>query len=443
MLPRVTSFDHRHTEAPMSNPAFAFPSGPAPHCPLKEGAPDTFLGILEDPTCPGIHSADSPFLILPWVCIGLALLLGAAHLVQRKWGEGGQAGDMDSELPTAKDPATAELANLVFSETLEVESFRRSYLGTGAKYSLFSFYLSLVYMYFIVILDVYIDCELNSWNAMCFFGSYPISGNYNRSSVILYSTWVVVLVTYSHLLIYKEVLPNWYRLPCKARDATHLAVKAPVMEKERHVFNPSSIVLAYRRITNFRKSDKVAIAWETIPVLTTEDGLKYVDYRCSRFVLKGEHYMKAELRLAGTAIGELASQTGGLASGRTRTLLQLVGPNAIPFDVDSYTTSICKEFGRFFYLYQFQMYIPCMRLQRSSNPHVAVPVRLPVQRIKQVPHVLRGICVISPTRRYLVLLPMGGNDVDVCVLTRGLHQHSDHAPGSANYRHAHQAAHGL
>ena len=238
---------------------------------------------------------------------------------------------------------------LAFNDQLVVLAYRDTLLGTAALYGLISFYLCLVYMYFIILLDVYLGCELDSWNAACYYGKWSIAGNYNRSSLMLYIVWFITLIAYSHYLMYQHKLRNWYRVPCLPSEATHLSVQNPPTQDEMHVFNPSAIVQLYRRLVGSCEPKDPRSTWDTIEV-KTQDGVSYIDYRCSRYVLKEGEFTKAEGMLDGTAIGQLAARTKGVSVPRAKVLLQLVGPNSIPFNVDSWGTSITKEFCRFFYL---------------------------------------------------------------------------------------------
>eukprot|EP00965_Chrysotila_dentata_P014001 464080-Pleurochrysis_carterae.AAC.4 len=51
------------------------------------------------------------------------------------------------------------------------------------------FYLQWLALFILVDFDTYYECELTGLNNMCFYGSYPIFGNYRRSALAFLITW--------------------------------------------------------------------------------------------------------------------------------------------------------------------------------------------------------------------------------------------------------------
>ena len=102
---------------------------------------------------------------------------------------------------------------------MQAQGFHSSRLGTVALVALGCFYAQWLGLYLVVLVDYYWECELTGLNNMCFYGSYPIFGNYNRNSTVLFGTWLCSLAAYSHLLVYSARLRNFYRLPCAVEAA--------------------------------------------------------------------------------------------------------------------------------------------------------------------------------------------------------------------------------
>jgi len=73
--------------------------------------------------------------------------------------------------------------------------------------------------------------------------------------------------------------------------------------------------------------------WQTVPVRRTASGAAYVEFRCARYMLRHGGFQRAAPQLVGSPLAEL-SGTDGLASTRQRALLEIVGPNVIPYAPD-------------------------------------------------------------------------------------------------------------
>jgi hypothetical protein len=78
---------------------------------------------------------------------------------------------------------------------------------------------------FIVIdADYYWDCEFEGMDNMCFYGSYPIFGDYDLQSEFFFTNWILCFIWCVILLIYKDQLHGWFMIPSTMQDATHMYV---------------------------------------------------------------------------------------------------------------------------------------------------------------------------------------------------------------------------
>ena len=82
-------------------------------------------------------------------------------------------------------------------------------------------------LYLAVLLDFYWGCQWRGVDALCFFGSYPLSGSYEANSVAFVALWLLCLVWYGALLACKQRVRNWFRVPCSPRDAQFVWVWVP------------------------------------------------------------------------------------------------------------------------------------------------------------------------------------------------------------------------
>ena len=169
------------------------------------------------------------------------------------------------------------------------------------------------------------------------------------------------LVSYLHLLYVADRLRNWYRVPCEPDDATHVAVALPKQAVAVLTATaPSWPVRAARalRETWRARCGGARTAWQTVPVLTTASGLRYLEFRCCRYVLHRGAFRQATPRLRATPLRSLVlGRAHGVSHAAHASLRDTAGPNAIPFAVQPLGSALRQEFFQLFYLYQLQLYL--------------------------------------------------------------------------------------
>lgn len=72
--------------------------------------------------------------------------------------------------------------------------------------------------------DYYWGCEFTGMDNMCFYGSYPIFGDYDLQSEFFFTNWALCFVWFVFLLVYKDQLVGWFMIPSSMQEATHMYV---------------------------------------------------------------------------------------------------------------------------------------------------------------------------------------------------------------------------
>ncbi|KAI9334837.1 hypothetical protein DFJ73DRAFT_799020 [Zopfochytrium polystomum] len=111
-----------------------------------------------------------------------------------------------------------------------------------------------------------------------------------------------------------------------------------------------------RTEVRLRKYTGADVSLTTVPVLTTSNGRRYIEFECARYVYddRAASFVPHSITV-GPTFGDVHRQRSGLRSGEARDRLELVGPNAIVFPADTFITALFKEFSGLFYVYQMMM----------------------------------------------------------------------------------------
>ena len=169
--------------------------------------------------------------------------------------------------------------------------------------------------------------------------------------------WIVQLASCSLIVLNRDHLRDYARVPCEPRHATHASVKVPPVERGDRPHNPTLLVKFAREVEAWLRALRGDVSeWETVPVQRA-GAHKYIDYHSARYVLRDGAFEKGASPLVGSPLGELVKRKGLESADEHRTLLEVLGENAIAYKVDSVGAALVKEFFSFFYMYQFQMYI--------------------------------------------------------------------------------------
>ena len=211
-----------------------YPQGPARACVAgADDADSAFFGTFADESCPLVPTAGAPLLALFYTlaCVGLAATLAfGAYRRQPKV----QSGELNAgrrrrrsqvdpsiemrggtRLLTAPGAVAGEQVRVSallkedklrrsffidFGEGLEAQCYRQDYAGVAALGVVAAFYFMWVALYVIVIAGYYWQCEFKGFNNMCFYGSYPVFGNYARNSTAFFVVWCCSLLSYGSMV---------------------------------------------------------------------------------------------------------------------------------------------------------------------------------------------------------------------------------------------------
>ena len=272
--------------------AFAYPTGPPPKC------PQTWRQEFVDPDCPLIANASSDLVIFPYVALGCLGLFATLHLIHRLIAArrlheapvlvtARASAARASRADGAGDPLEESSYGLDFSEGLTIRGYRGTPLGTAALLSVGVYCVMLLYCYLVIFIDVYYECDWKGfWNSQCFSGSWPVFGTYDLNSNAFWVVWVVQLFSCGAVVLCKDQIRDYCRVPCETRHATHASVKSPPVETCDQPHNPVLPVRVARAVERkLRELRGESATWETVPVQRLGD-LKFIDYHCARYILR-------------------------------------------------------------------------------------------------------------------------------------------------------------
>ena len=222
--------------------------------------------------------------------------------------------------------------------SLQFEGFRSSLLGIAGYLAVWLISFGLVFLYFVLLVDYYSGCQLRGPDAACFYGSYSIFGNYDPNSYIFLGLWCTSLCWV--LALFAGCFhQNRFRRPCSLHDAQWVQVK--IKDDGFHGSDVSmspqvtSCVGRYHRWLTGGGEARGRHA--TVPVLRTSEGLRYVVVESIRYILDPQSGRPRRALLGIGMSGEeiLAHSRVGLSREERARRLALLGPNAIPCEVNS------------------------------------------------------------------------------------------------------------
>lgn len=71
-------------------------------------------------------------------------------------------------------------------------------------------------IYIVVLYDYYYLCQLKGIDNLCFYGEYPIFGNYDTNSEVLFTIWLASSLWYGFWLSFYGKIINWFRVEVSA-----------------------------------------------------------------------------------------------------------------------------------------------------------------------------------------------------------------------------------
>jgi cation-transporting ATPase 13A3/4/5 len=116
---------------------------------------------------------------------------------------------------------------------------------------------------------------------------------------------------------------------------------------------PHELVSSNQTIKRFLCTQRTDKSINVVPVLTTSGGRRYIEFECVRYVYDERHRTFLPYNFnVGPSFADLHKQSNGLTTNDAHQRMELVGPNAIHFEGDTFAIGLVKEFSGIFYLYQ-------------------------------------------------------------------------------------------
>ena len=220
--------------------------------------------------------------------------------------------------------------------------------------------VSWVLMYLVIIVDYYIDCQIKGIDNLCYYGTYPIFGDYRTSSEYFFTVWCLSLVWYSVSLLYKDQIQLWFMLPCGMSEATHMYIWTKDDITVESTTDTIVLVLWIRELRHRLTPRHLREGHEeVVPVLKGDDNTAYFIFEATRytFMPHADSFMVADMDVSGLRYCDFHAKSGGLTDLKARLSTSRYGKNKIPFEQKSVQELLATEVFTFFYFYQFIMYI--------------------------------------------------------------------------------------
>lgn len=235
-----------------------------------------------------------------------------------------------------------------------IQGYKDNLLGTFCYSVVLVFNLFLLAIYSVLLADYYRNCQFKSYDNMCFYGDDFIFGTYYQNGRIGFVYWVVSSFFWCFWVFNRKTIRNWYRKPCNLSEAVYVNCWSKDQMEVLSTFVSPAVVLL-RRLKKALASKNNTGTGITSQMLCTPAGQRYFIFRGSRYLVDGDGVMKAHFSV-GDDYSDFHLEAKGMTSADAKARFELVGPNEIPFKVQSWWQLMRDEFMSFFYTYQLIMY---------------------------------------------------------------------------------------
>jgi predicted P-type ATPase len=221
--------------------------------------------------------------------------------------------------------------------------------------------ISWVLMYFVIIFDYYLDCQVKGVDNLCYYGTYPIFGSHDTSSQYFFTVWCLSSAWYLFSLLYKDQMRLWFMVPCAMTDATHMYI----WTKDEVITESSSsdtmmFVLWIRELrikltpAHLREGHE-----EVVEVQKGDDSVSYFIFEATRYsyVQSADSFMMPDMDVSGSRYSDFHSRCDGLTDIKAKLYQSRFGSNKIPFERKTVYRLLSDEIFTYFYFYQFIMYV--------------------------------------------------------------------------------------
>lgn len=269
-----------------------------------------------------------------------------ADLTDVKMEEG--KADVEKPMLTSNQRSSAMLP--VVDVDLMTQGYKDHVFGTITYVSLWAFSLSWLLLWLIIYIDYYNLCQWGGVDNLCFYGNKVIFGSYDVDSTVMFFTWVCSLFWFAFVIAMSSKFRNLCRVPCKLDEAS-------VVWVWRRCDADVVSARVWRVVELFRKCHQKCTSGHEGTEGTAEvksGTFRYFEFQCTRYVIENNDCVGVEASMNAPIEGMLSSK--GLTSSEQTTLVDKMGQNTIPFEVDSMYTLVSNEIMNPFYLYQFAVY---------------------------------------------------------------------------------------
>jgi magnesium-transporting ATPase (P-type) len=307
------------------------------------------------------------------------------------------------------------------NDDLLMIGYETNTLGQACLYSIAGISLLWFAIVITIIYGYYDGCEVTGIDNFCFYGEYKVFGSYKENSEAFFGTWCFGAIWFSIIVVFFDDLSTFCLMPAVFKYATYVWVWTETVEDSTALAPTSSFVVQTIRALRARFFTSKLGHSELVPVRTcTTDEIsqghasatvvKYIEFQCTRYVLRGGQFTKAAIEISATnvtmahnnplrpnaggsaggggsggvgvsinstpkwnnkststSVAELAglSFSGeegngmgpiGLTSAEAASRQHYLGPNTIPYKVDDWDALLSKEFFTAFYVYQLLVY---------------------------------------------------------------------------------------
>lgn len=233
--------------------------------------------------------------------------------------------------------------------------------GTACYYMINVISVSWLLLFFILIIDFYNDCELEGIDSLCYYGSYPLFGNYDTNAEYFFAVWILSLIWYVFILVFNDQLRGWFMIPCSMEEATHMYVwSRDAVSQTNDLDDSYQVVRWVRMVQKYVTPERLREGHEAfVEVQRTSTGVPFFVHDAMRYLYSksASTFLIPQNDVIGTTYSDFHSRAGGLPDKKVSDYLALFGVNKIPFERRSIGKISADEVFTYFYFYQFIMYI--------------------------------------------------------------------------------------
>eukprot|EP00249_Psilotum_nudum_P025155 c29394_g1_i2 orf=541-4356(-) len=245
------------------------------------------------------------------------------------------------------------LVNMEGEWEIQITGYKNSAFGEFCFYLCCIVSVHWIALFILILFDTYNKCEVGGIDNLCFYGNHIIFGTYDFNATVFFVVWWLAAIWFALWVANKGKVHNWFRLPCQLSEANVVYVWA-VDQREILSVNVILLVHVVRRIKNGFFPARGH--YEIIAVQCTENGQHWFLFQGHRYLICGDSLERTHFQV-GVFMSDFHKCNGGLTTEEAEKRLELVGPNEIPFKVETLLYTISAELFTLFHVYQLLMYL--------------------------------------------------------------------------------------